>query len=319
MLIHQFHIPTSLDVGPVNIHLIDEDPLTLVDTGPKVPEAFDKLKACLASVGRRLEEIELVVLTHVHEDHSGLAGEIQRASGAAIFAHPWEADRLRGYEDYHLYEPLLEQAGVPSEVIERFRAGYAELRKLGEELDEVEGIEDGDQIDFARGSFEVVHTPGHTPGSICLFRPADRLLIAADTVLKDITPNPILSPDPLYPSRRFPSLGEYLVSLSRIRKLGPTVIKGGHGGDVTDFEAYFASVIRFNDVRQRKLAALLPPDGATPWEASLALFPDARGGHRFLALSETIAHLDFGVGERRVARHEKGETEVYSRVRGAAV
>lgn len=318
MRIHQFHIPTTLDVGPVNVHLIDEDPLTLVDTGPRLPQAREALEHCLASVGHSIDAIERIVLTHVHEDHSGLAGEIQRASGAAIFAHPWEADRLRGYEDYHLYEPLLEQAGVPADVVEKFRRAYAELRKLGEELDDVEGIEDGDQINFARGSFEVVHTPGHTPGSICLLRAADRMLIAADTVLKDITPNPILSPDPINPSRRFPSLGEYLVSLSRIRKLGPTIIKGGHGGDVEDFEAYFASVIRFNDERQRKLAGLLPPEGATPWEASLALFPNARGVNRFLALSETVAHLDFGVFERRVSRSERGEAEVYARVRGAA-
>src|SRR5262249_43751708 len=121
--------------------------------------------------------------------------------------------------------PLLERAGVPPEVVDRFRAGYNELRKLGEELAEVEGVEDGDVIDFERESFEVLHTPGHTPGSICLFRHADRLLVAADTVLKEITPNPVLSPDPLDPSRRFPSLGEYLVSLARIRALAPTVSK----------------------------------------------------------------------------------------------
>jgi glyoxylase-like metal-dependent hydrolase (beta-lactamase superfamily II) len=316
MKVHQFHIPTSLYLGPVNVHLIDEDPLTLVDTGPNYPAALDALEDAFHSVGRRLEELERIVVTHMHEDHFGLAGHIQRESGAAIFAHPWEAGRLRGFDDYHLYVPLLEQAGVSPEAIRAFGEGFRELRKLGEELQEVEGIEDGDHIDFERGSFEVIHTPGHTPGSISLFRAADRSLIASDTVLKHITPNPILSPDPLDASRRFPSLGEYLVSLSRLRALAPTVVHGGHGPDVTDFERYFADAVKLTDERQRKIGALLPDEGATPWELCFALFPDAKGAHRFLALSEAVAHLDFGVSEGRFARREEGDADRFVAIRG---
>ncbi len=317
MKIHQFHIPTSLYLGPVNVHLVEEDPLTLVDTGPNLPESLEALRDALHSVGRRVEDLERIVITHMHEDHCGLAMTLQRESGATIFGHAWEADWLRGFEDYHLYVPLLERAGVPQPVIERFREGYREVRKLGEEIHDVEGVEDGDHIDFERGSFEVVHTPGHTPGSICLFRHSDRLVIAADTVLKNITPNPMLSPDPLDHDRRFPSLSEYLVSLARLRGLAPTVAKGGHGPDVTDFEEYFASAVRFTDARQKKLASLLPAHGATPWEASLALFPDVQGAHRFLALSETIAHLDFGVAERRFEVEADGDVEIYRRRRSS--
>src|SRR5207249_2605977 len=118
---------------------------------------------------------------------------------------------------------LFERAGVPAEMATAFCEGFNKMRTLSEELDEVEGIEDGDHVDFERGSFEVIHTPGHTPGSCSLFRAADRSLIAADTVLKSITPNPMLSPDPIDPSRRFPSLLEWLTSLARIRALAPTV------------------------------------------------------------------------------------------------
>ena len=315
MRVHQFHIPTSLYLGPVNVHLIDEEPLTLIDTGPNLPEALEALEDALHGVGRRVEGIERVVLTHMHEDHCGLAGTIQSLSGATVFAHPWEAQRHRGYEDYHQLEPLLERAGVPDEVVARFRIGYARLRTLGGDPFEVETIDDGDTLEFDRGSFEVIHTPGHTPGSICLFRAADRMLIAADTVLRNITPNPVLSPDPVDSARRFPSLGEYLVSLARLRALSPTVVKGGHGADVTDFDAYFNQVVRLNDERQKKLGGLLPDAGATPWEASLALFPEAKREHRFLALSETVAHLDFGVAEGRFAVAWRGDGEVYSRIR----
>ena len=60
-------------------------------------------------------------------------------------------------------------------------------------------------------------------------READRTVIAGDCVLKRITPNPVLSPDPIDPSKRFPSLAEYLVSLARLRTFAPTLVHGGHG------------------------------------------------------------------------------------------
>jgi hypothetical protein len=127
----------------------------------------------------------------------------------------------------------------------------------------------------------------------------------------------VLSPDPIEPARRFPSLSEYLVSLSRIRTLAPTVVRGGHGSDVTDFEAYFTSVVRFTDERQKRLASVLPRGGASAWKASVALFPEATGQNRFLALSETIAHFDFGVAEGRFSMTHNGDAEIYSAVRAS--
>jgi len=137
------------------------------------------------------------------------------------------------------------------------------------------------------------------------------LLFASDTVLKTITPNPVLSPDPINPKRRFQSLGEYLVSLARVRGLAPTLIKGGHGDDVTDFDEHFHRMYRFTKSRQSKLISLLSKEGTTAWEASMKLFPDAGGYHRFLALSETVAHLDYAVAENRLAVERKGEHEIY--------
>src|SRR3989441_10789662 len=70
----------------------------------------------------------------------------------------------------------------------------------------------------------------HDALPICSFlREADRTVIAGDCVLKRITPNPILSPDPIDKSRRFRSLAEYLVSLARLRAFAPTLVHGGHG------------------------------------------------------------------------------------------
>ena len=85
------------------------------------------------------------------------------------------------------------------------------------------GLKDGDHVQVGNLTFEVLHTPGHTPGSCSFFREADRTLVCGDCVLKRITPNPILSPDPIDPERRFKSLAEYLVSLAKIRAHAPTL------------------------------------------------------------------------------------------------
>ena len=58
---------------------------------------------------------------------------------------------------------------------------------------------------------------------------------------------------------------------------------------------------------------LLPKEGTTAWEASMMLFPDAGGYHSFLALSETVAHLDYAVAERKLDVERKGQHEIYWR------
>src|SRR5436305_1727896 len=106
------------------------------------------------------------------------------------------------------------------------------------------------------GALRVVHTPGHTPGSCSFFREADRTVIAGDCVLKRITPNPVISPDPIDPSRRFRSLAEYLVSLARVRSFAPTLVLGGHGEPIHDFEELFNRYLRAIRERQETVLEL---------------------------------------------------------------
>jgi glyoxylase-like metal-dependent hydrolase (beta-lactamase superfamily II) len=192
-------------------------------------------------------------------------------------------------------------------------AGYQHFRGYAHPLDRVEILQDEDEIVFDHESLSVVHTPGHTPGSICLVRTSNRLVFSSDTILKNITPNPVLSPDPIDSSRRFQSLGEYLVSLARLRSMGPTVLKGGHGDDVTDFEEHFQRLYRFTIRRQEKLLAVLPKNGSTAWDATDLLFPNAKGYDRFLALSETIAHLDYAASEGKLVLEPSDREDRYVR------
>ena len=84
--IHRLAIPTPFQVGRVNAYLIEDDPLTLIDSGPNSGKALDELEQALAARGHSIEDIELLVITHQHIDHFGLASILARRSGAEVAA-----------------------------------------------------------------------------------------------------------------------------------------------------------------------------------------------------------------------------------------
>jgi len=139
-------------------------------------------------------------------------------------------------------------------------------------------------------------------------------MLAGDTILKNITPNPVLNRDPIDPNRRFPSLGEYLVSLARIRTLAPTLIRTSHGADVTDYEEHFHRLVRHIHDRLAKVISLVPKEGVTAWEMSKLVFPKASDINRFLALSESVANLDLAVAEGKLRIEQNGAVEIYSNI-----
>lgn len=313
MRIEKLVIPTPFPVGPINIYLIMEEPLTLVDTGPKTDEALLALRNQMHKLGVSAKDLKRIILTHTHEDHCGLAGILQRESGARVFVHEWEFQNISVHRQTRVNRNLLRRAGVPLEELERMTGRYELIHHYADAVEDVAAYRDEEEFVFATGSLRVIHTPGHTPGSCCLLREANRLLLAGDTVLKSITPNPVLNPDPIDPHRRFPSLGEYLVSLARIRQLAPTLIRTSHGDDVIDYEEHFHRSIRHIHDRQTKVISLIPKQGASAWEISRLLFPKVDSINRFLATSEAIAHLDLAVADEKLQMEKRDGVEFFRR------
>lgn len=318
MKIIPLSIPTPFYVGDVNVYLIKEDPLTLIDVGPKTREASDALRSKLAANGVRVADIRRIVLTHAHEDHCGLAKEVRdEAKDAQVFVHDWETGHLFGRLAREEHRKLLARSGVPENVLGEMRELYEDISLLTDSLadGEFESLDDEAELEFESGSLRVLHTPGHTPGSCSFVREANRTLICGDCVLKRITPNPILSPDPIDPERRFPSLAEYLVSLAKLREFRPTLAYGGHGEPVTDFEEIFNRYVRAIDDRQRNVIAQVTSTGVTAFELAEKLFPNSFDAdvHRFLAISESVAHLDYAESEGKIGVELRDGVEFYRR------
>jgi glyoxylase-like metal-dependent hydrolase (beta-lactamase superfamily II) len=317
MRIIPISLPTPFYIGPVNVYLIAEEPLTIIDTGPKTPEAVEALRTGLRAAGFRASDLRRIVLTHAHEDHCGLARSLRdEAKNAEVLVHDWETGHRHSRLEDDEQRALLVRAGVPDDEIAAMRQMYEAVRVYADSFadHEYNPLNDEAELEFENGSLRILHTPGHTPGSCSFLREADRTIIAGDCVLKRVTPNPVLSPDPIDPKRRFPSLAEYLVSLARLRSFAPTLVFGGHGEPVHDYEELFNRYFRAIRERQSLVIKLIGKEQKTAWEISRSMFPKTDDVHRFLAVSEAVAHLDLAHSERKLAVEYQGPVEVYKSV-----
>src|SRR3954464_4887641 len=132
-------IPTPFYVGDVNVYLIKEDPLTLIDVGPKTEEAARTLREKLGGHGVQLADIQRIVLTHAHEDHCGLAKQVRdEAKNAEILVHSWETGHLFGRLSNDIHKSLMLRAGVPESVFTELQALYSEVNLLTDALEDNE-------------------------------------------------------------------------------------------------------------------------------------------------------------------------------------
>src|SRR2546425_9434530 len=135
MKIVPISLPTPFYIGAVNVYLIKEDPVTIIDTGPKTNEAIDALRSGLRQAGLTVSDIRRIVLTHAHEDHCGLARSLRdEAKDAEVFVHDWETGHRAARLEHEENLKLLQRAGVPDDEIQSMRRLSEQVRQYAGSL-----------------------------------------------------------------------------------------------------------------------------------------------------------------------------------------
>ncbi len=312
--IHCLAIPTPFAVGRVNCWLIDDDPLTLVDCGPNSGKALDELEQLLAAHGRRIEDLERIVITHQHIDHLGLIGILARRSGAEVCALRALAPLIehfgeRAEADDELAEALMVRHGVPPDVATALRAVSRAFRGWGGSAPVDTLLDDGATLGFAERRLEIQHRPGHSPSDTVFWDAERAVLIGGDHLIAHISSNPLLSRplDPEADDERPKALLTYMASLRKTRELPAAVVLAGHGEPVRDHAKLIGERFAMHERRARKIARLLAERPRTAHEIAQALWGTVALTQAYLTLSEVLGHVDLLLERGEAVETREGE------------
>ena len=313
-------LPTPFPVGPVNAWLVRGDPLTLVDTGPNTPAALAALERELEAAGVGIEDVELLVLTHQHSDHVGLAATIVERSGCSVAAHELLVDYVHDVQaamaaEEAWEEDLLRLHGTPPERRGAFLAIMRERRQYGGAGANVDRpLADGDVLEVGDLRLRVALRPGHSPTDTIFCDDATGTALVGDHLIAHISSNPLVhrpvtgEPDP---ARRASSLQAYVSSLERTAADDLALLLPGHGEDIADHRGLIAERIRLHERRVEQVHEVLENGPQTASELSNMLWPGLSVNQTFLTLCEVLGALDLLEARGRARPHLRGETLVY--------
>ena len=322
--VHRIPLPTPFQIGDVNVWLLRGRPLTLVDAGPLMEETEAELERGLAAHGVAVEDLELIVLTHQHDDHVGLAGELRRRSGAELAgtarlaAFLADAGASMDADDAYALA-LMRRHGVTERTLQTLDGISRAFRRYVASAPVGRILEDGGELVAGGRSWRVHERPGHSPTDTVLA--GDGLLIGGDHLLERISSNPIAhapvgaaDPVALAASPERPrTLLTYLESLRATAAAdGGELVLPGHGEPFRGAAELVAKREEMHERRAEKiLASLTHPRSAAA--IGRDLWRHVPVTQAFLVLSEVLGHLDLLEARGAVAVREHDGGALYER------
>ena len=302
----QVFLPLPFKPTIINVYLVRAgDGWTLIDTGMHTGDSRRTMDAALAEHGIAPTDVTRIVCTHHHIDHYGTSGPYRDLTHAQVLLHPLEAEKAAASAtatgESDAWNARL---GVPSVPPEKrmpspsLAFGTVYSPAIPDAL-----LADGDEIPLGGGKhFDVVWTPGHTPGHCCFLLQPDGILFVGDHLLPKITPHV-----GVYPGGPENPLGDFLNSHEKIKRLDARMVCPAHGGVYEDHRRRASQLIDFHRVRKMTMLDAIRKRPLTPYEVALEAFAISPQ-NRFqvmAATSETLAHLELLRFEGRALKAEE--------------
>ncbi len=300
--IHLLRVPIPNNpLGFINAYLVKtSDGCILVDAGWNTQEAYEALAGQLAAMGVGFGDLHYIVITHAHPDHYGLVGRLVPQTSARLVIHEIEKSFLEPrylHSDGLLTEMdhWLRINGVPADVRPMMSRGSMEVLGLVAVAMPDQIVSGGEHLQLGDFDFEILWTPGHSRGHICLYEPNRRVLISGDHVLPKTTPNVSM-----HMQSGGNPLADYLAALDRVAELPVDLVLPSHGDPFTDLPGRVAAIKEHHERRKAEMLAALADGPRTAYQVA-SVISWSTGGLpweklqpflRRMAVTETLAHLE---------------------------
>jgi glyoxylase-like metal-dependent hydrolase (beta-lactamase superfamily II) len=312
--IHRIALPTPFPIGRVNVYLLEGEPLTLVDTGCNTGTSLEALEGALRELGHAIADIDLLLLTHEHLDHIGLAEIIAHRSGCRVAAFaplqarfdPEGAPGEAGQARIVWGTGQLERHGYPRELA----LGAQSVMHLGQALGSRPDIDlplvEGDVVRAGGRDLQVLHRPGHSLSDLVFLDRADGVALSGDHILASTSPNPTLSAPlevlrPNETTERVRSLPLYVDSIRKTAQDDLTLMLSGHGPSVGPPATLIEKRLAFHEKRSSKIGAMLTGEPQTVYDLACRMWKGVPIVQPHLTHSEVIGHLDLLADQGRAA------------------
>lgn len=302
--IYQLKIPIPNNpLGYTNTYLLQgNDGYFLIDAGWSDEEAFQALKKQLTEIGVALKDISQIIVTHAHRDHYGLADRLRQLSRAKISLHHLEKNVLAPrYQNIDEVIRQMEQwfhiNGVPANELPTLQAAFVGMSQPPALALPDISLSGNETISTGVFTLQVLWTPGHSPGHICLYEPTQKILFSGDHVLPVITPNVSLQSQ----SSGMNPLHDFLNSLNKVKELDVNLVLPAHERTFTNLQARIEEIIEHHERRNLEILETMKAKPKTAYQISTEItWMPEMGGVSFrnlalwdkrMAVSETLAHL----------------------------
>jgi glyoxylase-like metal-dependent hydrolase (beta-lactamase superfamily II) len=310
-------ILSHLNIRETNAYLIQDEKLTLIDSGHPFQDSVNMLEEALGKLGYGFEDIDCIIYTHPHIDHAGGGLHISNNHNHIVhISHAKATEHLVDFnEDYHRFVGMTENfidikaKGAPPELIREvkdfFNQFYINDQNLGIKIDKT--VDNGDSLKLGKTQLQVLHTPSHTSSDISLYEPEQKLLFTGDFILE--RGSSLLS----YLTES--DVDNYLTSLKKVEGLDVDVILTGHGNRVADTKRIIKRSFRYSDLIENNIMNLLAEDKKTIHEIVLCLLKGNLGEfiiwYRYLCMVDT--YLNKLLREKKVFETTMNDNIYYHR------